>query len=277
MSGGRVCGAGAAALLRLRGGLIVERIDPPLRLTQEWLEATTFDGTPVHCAFHTDWNGTRFSKEELLWKAVEIGDADAIERLIKAGADINDMNLAGQIPLHSCAMAGHEDLRCLAMLVLHGANITHKDNGGWDALTYALDAAMDVGPPIAVTFLMEVLRSIDVDPKNSRGFEEQPELMALFEIPPEQKERLNGTMTMLLSNFEDGGYEAVPSLQEVNELIRKGLGVEKQKQEITFETRRNPRRKKFKNVSEKWRAYKEKKKKKKQLLAEGQINKSPSG
>eukprot|EP00960_Hanusia_phi_P016208 477516-Hanusia_phi.AAC.3 len=265
--GGTRAGAFAPSPLRLRGGRIVDHITPPLRLTQEWLEATTFDGSPVHSSLHTDWNGSTFSKESLLWKAVEIGDSNAIDRLIRAGADVNDRNRAGQIPLHSCAMAGHENIRSLAVLVFHGANVSHCDNAGWDALTYALDAAMDIGPPVAVTFLMEVMRSMKLDPSKSRGFEEQPELMPAFEIPEEAKQRMNSSVAMLLERYGDEDVNVVPSLEEVNELIRMSMGEERKSQEITFVTSKNPRKKKFKNVSEKWKAYKEKKKKKKAVAS----------
>jgi len=49
--------------------------------------------------------------------AAELGDAEAVARLIEAGVDVDCENLIGQTPLCKSAMMGHESLQCTATLL----------------------------------------------------------------------------------------------------------------------------------------------------------------
>ena len=52
-----------------------------------------------------------------LHMAAELGDAEAVARLIEAGVDVDCENLIGQTPLCKSAMMGHESLQCTATLL----------------------------------------------------------------------------------------------------------------------------------------------------------------
>ena len=150
--------------LRLKGGAldIVGYHAAPLHMCQEWLEATTFDGTEVRSAFRGAWgNPENSTLETRLWMAAEMGDGRAVQNLVAAGVDINAANLCNQTALHKAAQSGHENLWCLSVLLSLGADLFAVDSSGKMPLDYAQECAIEDGPIMPVVMLeqaMSVLR-----------------------------------------------------------------------------------------------------------------------
>ena len=73
----------------------------------------------------------------LLSIAAMVGDIEAMNELIKAGANINsqDNDRGGTTPLIEAALAGYPD--AVSLLVEHGADRSLKSKEHKDALTYA--------------------------------------------------------------------------------------------------------------------------------------------
>ena len=95
----------------------------PLDKTQEWLEATTFDETPLRSAFRSHYNFSNVSLDIRLGMAAELGDGRAIANLVQAGVEVDVCNRGGQTALHKAAMMGHRDVWCLSVLISLGADV----------------------------------------------------------------------------------------------------------------------------------------------------------
>jgi hypothetical protein len=109
--------------MMLRGGAleIEGHYAAPLERCQEWLEATTFDGSEVLSAFRGGWgNPENSTLETRLWMAAELGDGRAVQNLVDAGVNINAGNLYNQTALHKAAQSGHSNLWCLSVLLSLG-------------------------------------------------------------------------------------------------------------------------------------------------------------
>ena len=94
--------------LRLKGGALdIQGYHPaPLQRCREWLEATTFDSSPVQSAFEGGWgNPMNSSLETRLWMAAEMGDGRAIQNLVAFGVSINAANGCNQTALHKAAQS----------------------------------------------------------------------------------------------------------------------------------------------------------------------------
>ena len=110
-------------LMELRGGAldIEGHYAAPLQRCQEWLEATTFDGSTVLSAFRGGWgNPENSTLETRLWMASELGDGRAVQNLVDSGVSINSGNLCNQTALHKAAQSGHDNLWCLSVLLSLG-------------------------------------------------------------------------------------------------------------------------------------------------------------
>ena len=146
--------------LRLCGGAldIVGHHAAPLYRCREWLEATTFDGTPVHSAFEGGWgNPQNSSLETRLWMAAEMGDGRAVQNLVAVGVSVNVANPCNQTALHKAAQSGHENLWCLSMLLSLGADMFVRDISGKTALDYAKELAAEDGPIMPVVLLEQAM------------------------------------------------------------------------------------------------------------------------
>lgn len=78
-----------------------------------------------------DW-----SDDKALFQAAEIGDMDAVERLLAVGADPErKINGTGECALHACASAGHSEV--LLKLIEAGASANVKTGNHWTPLHYA--------------------------------------------------------------------------------------------------------------------------------------------
>ncbi|KAG7669299.1 hypothetical protein Ndes2526B_g05601 [Nannochloris sp. 'desiccata'] len=72
--------------------------------------------------------------DEQLFKAVEVSNAEEIERLIARGANVNS---AGRgTPIIVAASSG-QDVDCLELLLNNGANVDSSDNNGYTSLMKA--------------------------------------------------------------------------------------------------------------------------------------------
>lgn len=69
------------------------------------------------------------------FKAVNSGDIKKVERLLQLGADVNQKETMGDIPLHVTAKKGNFDL--VKVLVTHGADVNKADPWGWTPLHHA--------------------------------------------------------------------------------------------------------------------------------------------
>ena len=70
-----------------------------------------------------------------LFDAAEKGDNAEIEKLLRAGADINAKVFGGETALMRVAGKGKTDI--CSLLIERGANVDQKDNSGWTALMCA--------------------------------------------------------------------------------------------------------------------------------------------
>ena len=86
-----------------------------------------------------------------LHKAAYYGDVESINRLVKAGADLEIRDHAGRTPLHVAAFASQDN--AIRALALAGANLDALENDAYDILTIAavdndielLDLAISLG------------------------------------------------------------------------------------------------------------------------------------
>jgi hypothetical protein len=258
--------------LRLRGGLEVQWRPAPLQKTKEWLEATTFDGSPVNTRFVSTWDAIGCSNETLIHMAAELGDAAAIVRLVEAGVDVNTANMYGQTPLHKAAMMGHESLWCLSTLIRCGADVLKTDDGNATALDEARDARERVGGPEDAITLLERAEAI------ARARQEGISLDGVEQ--DQNQEALSAEGDAVLQAFKSAEVSLLPpSLHEYLAINAKAQA-EKQKadgveaaavqqegeDEAQAEShrKRKPNKKRYKNVKERWAKYKAKKKEKKQ-------------
>jgi hypothetical protein len=262
--------------LRLRGGLEVQWRPAPLQKTKEWLEATTFDGSPVNTRFVSTWDAIGCSNETLIHMAAELGDATAIVRLVEAGVDVNTANTYGQTPLHKAAMMGHQSLWCLSTLIRCGADVLKTDDGNATALDEARDARDRVGgPEEAITLLeraeaiaMARREGISLDVEQDNGPEDlsaggDPGLQAFKSaeeslLPPSLHEYLVMDAKARAEKAQAekqkaGGAEAAAMQRE-----------EEDGAQAETHRKRKPNKKRYKNVKERWAKYKAKKKEKRQ-------------
>ncbi len=68
--------------------------------------------------------------------AAKAGDAEQVERLIAAGVDVDEKDIADKTALHWGADAGHLDV--VQVLAAKGANVNAKDFSGWTPLVFAV-------------------------------------------------------------------------------------------------------------------------------------------
>ena len=88
-----------------------------------------------------------------LHSAVYGGHTDAVIALIKAGADINAVNEIGWTPLHNAAYSGHTD--AIIALIKAGADVNATSKGGWTPGRTPLHGAASEGHTDAVIVLIE--------------------------------------------------------------------------------------------------------------------------
>src|SRR6267154_491149 len=76
------------------------------------------------------------SPSELLHRSAMRGDTDAIEMLLKLGADVNSADQHGKTALHDAALGG--SAKAIELLVERKADIDARDSKGLAPLDYAL-------------------------------------------------------------------------------------------------------------------------------------------
>ena len=64
--------------------------------------------------------------------AAKAGDAEQVERLIAAGVDVNEKDIADKTPLHWAVDAGH--MSVVQVLVAKGANVDARDFANWSGI-----------------------------------------------------------------------------------------------------------------------------------------------
>ncbi|XP_048005495.1 protein phosphatase 1 regulatory subunit 12A isoform X7 [Leguminivora glycinivorella] len=74
----------------------------------------------------------QFSSGIVFLAACTAGDKDEVQRLLKAGADINTANVDGLTALHQACIDDNLDM--VEFLVAHGADVNRGDNEGWTPL-----------------------------------------------------------------------------------------------------------------------------------------------
>ncbi|XP_063372807.1 protein phosphatase 1 regulatory subunit 12C isoform X2 [Cydia amplana] len=74
----------------------------------------------------------QFSSGIVFLAACTSGDKDEVQRLLKAGADINTANVDGLTALHQACIDDNLDM--VEFLVAHGADVNRGDNEGWTPL-----------------------------------------------------------------------------------------------------------------------------------------------
>ncbi|XP_061712734.1 protein phosphatase 1 regulatory subunit 12C isoform X7 [Cydia pomonella] len=74
----------------------------------------------------------QFSSGIVFLAACTAGDKDEVQRLLKAGADINTANVDGLTALHQACI--DDNLEMVEFLVAHGADVNRGDNEGWTPL-----------------------------------------------------------------------------------------------------------------------------------------------
>ena len=68
--------------------------------------------------------------------AIDLGDAEAIEKLLARGVPVDATNdYLGRTPLIVATMSGHT--RIVGILLARGADVNAKDMEGWTAMRYA--------------------------------------------------------------------------------------------------------------------------------------------
>ena len=70
-------------------------------------------------------------------QACEEGDTEEVERLIRAGVDVNNKENDGVTPIHCAAENGHTDT--VQLLLDHGANVNVKDAEGYTPISEAAE------------------------------------------------------------------------------------------------------------------------------------------
>ena len=71
-------------------------------------------------------------------EACEEGAIEEVERLIRAGVDVNKKEFYGWTPIHRAVISGHTDI--VKLLLEHGANIDEKDNDGRTPINRVMEA-----------------------------------------------------------------------------------------------------------------------------------------
>ncbi|MCB1918217.1 MAG: ankyrin repeat domain-containing protein [Rhodocyclaceae bacterium] len=96
------------------------------------LERLLAEGTDVHQ--HDP--RPAFRGQSALHHAVARGDADAIEALLRAGASADDIDAAGNSPLHLVALDDKlaEDIAIARQLIRAGADIARRNNAGYTVI-----------------------------------------------------------------------------------------------------------------------------------------------
>ena len=79
--------------------------------------------------------GTQEEKDNYLFDAIEIDDADKVTRALNNGADVNAKNNDGNTVLIEASKTGHTEI--VTILLEKGADVNAKDNYGWTALICA--------------------------------------------------------------------------------------------------------------------------------------------
>jgi hypothetical protein len=80
-------------------------------------------------------NGNGFTPLE---QAVWLGSSEAVERLVRSGADVNVRDGFGQTPLHIACNIGDQEK--VSLLVDHGADINSSKTNGYRPIHYAIIA-----------------------------------------------------------------------------------------------------------------------------------------
>ncbi len=252
------------SMLRLRGGLEVEWRPAPLRLTKEWLEATTFDGSPIESRFLSFWDASSCSNETLMHMAAEMGDAAAIARMAQAGIDVNAGNLYGQTPLHKAAMMGHKSLWCLSTLLRCGADVLKQDNGNATALDEARQAQEMGGGPKEAIELLERAEAIARAQREGLPLDAGDEQNSyLVDGNPGLEAVRNAADSILPPSLED--YLAINAQAKLQGRTQEEEAAARERQEeatLPEDTKRKRRsnKQRYKNVKERWAKYKAKKK-----------------
>jgi len=73
--------------------------------------------------------------------AVEKNDEVAVQRLLRIGANINQLDKQGQTPLFEAAAKGHQNM--LELLTARGAKIDHRDQQGRSIADWAIENGAD--------------------------------------------------------------------------------------------------------------------------------------
>jgi len=79
----------------------------------------------------------QFERNRELLLAVELGQADRVQRLIRDGAQVETVGIFGRRPLHTAAVDGN--LPVVKCLLENGANIHAQANDDWQALHFAAE------------------------------------------------------------------------------------------------------------------------------------------
>ena len=63
-----------------------------------------------------------------IFRAIDVGDIEAVKLFIAEGVDVNANNLGGETPLHFAAAYGHKEIA--ELLIAEGADVNaQRDNG----------------------------------------------------------------------------------------------------------------------------------------------------
>ena len=84
--------------------------------------------------YYKMWTGCTNNNEQLLYNSF-LGDFQAVQSLLKAGADVNHQNKFGKTALMFASLG--ERLDVVRELIKAGADVNLQDNRGWTALGYA--------------------------------------------------------------------------------------------------------------------------------------------
>jgi ankyrin repeat protein len=98
-----------------------------------------------------------------LANAAAQGDLELVQRLLEAGADVNDRDSWGHTPLMSACWGGHKDI--VQILLERGADVNAKTRRDWTAIRFA----KKVGHPEIVALLKAAGAEEEPDPEDEAG------------------------------------------------------------------------------------------------------------